>query len=214
MSGICCRFLSPDGRSHAFDDRANGYGRGEGVAAIIMKRLGDAIEANDPIHAVICATALNQDGKTSTITRPRCDAQQALISRCYRQAGLDMGETGYVEAHGTGTRTGDPIELEAIAQTIGAARNAHSLPLWVGSVKTNVGHCEVASGLASIVKVALCLKRGLIPPQASFGELSDACGHVAGHAMVGENEQRYFAPTPFVPSYLLRLPPLFTTLIE
>ncbi|EGP90777.1 putative polyketide synthase [Zymoseptoria tritici IPO323] len=177
-------FLSPDGKSYAFDKRANGYGRGEGIASIVLKRLGDAIEANDHIHAVICTTGLNQDGKTATITRPSCDAQQALIAKCYKQAGLDMKDTGYVEAHGTGTKTGDPIELEAIARTIGVARASNSLPLWLGSVKTNVGHCEAASGLASIIKTALCLKRGVIPPNADFGEMSEACRQVAGHITI------------------------------
>ncbi|KFA71898.1 hypothetical protein S40288_09521 [Stachybotrys chartarum IBT 40288] len=108
-------FLSPDGVSFAFDDRANGYGREEGVAAIILKRLDDAVAAGDPIRAVIRASALNQDGKTPTITTPSQQAQETLMRTCYKQAGLDLGETGYVEAHGTGTPTGDLIELRAIA---------------------------------------------------------------------------------------------------
>ncbi|KEY74780.1 hypothetical protein S7711_06677 [Stachybotrys chartarum IBT 7711] len=160
-------FLSPDGVSFAFDDRANGYGREEGVAAIILKRLDDAVAAGDPIRAVIRASALNQDGKTPTITTPSQQAQETLMRTCYQQAGLDPGETGYVEAHGTGTPTGDPIELRAIANVIGAADRGNQ-PLLVGSVKTAIGHTEAASGLASIIKVVLGLEKGLVAPNCNF----------------------------------------------
>lgn len=161
------RFLSPDGISYAFDDRANGYGRGEGVAAVILKRLDDAVAAGDPIRAVIRGTALNQDGKTTTITTPCQAAQEELIRTCYWQAGLEPAETGYVEAHGTGTPVGDPIELGAISNVLGGAARAGK-PLLVGSVKTAVGHTEAASGLASIIKVVMSLEKGLVPPNCNF----------------------------------------------
>ncbi|KAF5568210.1 acyl transferase acyl hydrolase lysophospholipase [Fusarium phyllophilum] len=162
--------LSPDGRSYAFDSRANGYGRGEGVATIIIKRLLDALAANDPIRAVIRETALNQDSKTDTITTPSATAQVELMRECYRRASLDPRGTQYFKAHGTGTPTGDPIKAGAIAAIFGDSegRNNEEYYLRIGSVKTNVGHTGAASGLAAIVKGILCLKKGLIPPTVNY----------------------------------------------
>ncbi|KAF5965626.1 acyl transferase acyl hydrolase lysophospholipase [Fusarium coicis] len=162
--------LSPDGRSYAFDSRANGYGRGEGVATIVIKRLSDAMAANDPIRAVIRETALNQDGKTDTITTPSATAQVELMRECYRRAGLDPRGTQYFEAHGTGTPTGDPIEAGAMAAIFGdgQGRDNEENYLRIGSVKTNVGHTEAASGLAAMVKGVLCLEKGLIPPSVNY----------------------------------------------
>ncbi|KAJ5675037.1 Acyl transferase/acyl hydrolase/lysophospholipase [Penicillium maclennaniae] len=162
--------LSPDGRSYAFDSRANGYGRGEGVATIIIKRLSDALAANDPIRAVIRETALNQDGKTDTITTPSGTAQVELMRECYRRAGLDPRGTQYFEAHGTGTPAGDPIEAGAMTAIFGGGegRDHEEHYLRIGSVKTNVGHTEAASGLAAMVKGVLCLEKGLIPPTVNY----------------------------------------------
>ena len=162
--------LSPDGRSYAFDSRANGYGRGEGVATLIIKRLSDALAANDPIRAVIRETALNQDGKTDTITTPSGAAQVELMRECYRRAGLDPRGTQYFEAHGTGTPAGDPIEAGAMAAIFGGGegRENEEHYLRIGSVKTNVGHTEAASGLAAMVKGVLCLEKGLIPPTVNY----------------------------------------------
>ncbi|KAL2813950.1 hypothetical protein BDW59DRAFT_24526 [Aspergillus cavernicola] len=165
-------FLSPDGMSYAFDSRANGYGRGEGVAAILLKRLDDAVRDGDHIRAIIRETALNQDGKTPTITAPSQEAQAELIRSCYQQAGLDPSHTTYVEAHGTGTPTGDPLEVGAVASTLATKRVAEQ-PLYIGSVKANIGHTEATSGLASIIKVALALERGLIPPNGNFESLNE-----------------------------------------
>lgn len=142
-------FLSPDGISYAFDARAAGYGRGEGVAAIVLKTLPAALSGQDPVRAVIRETALNQDGRTSTITAPSSEAQERLIRECYRKAGLDMSRTSYIEAHGTGTATGDPLEVSAIS----AAFDGQALQM--GSIKANIGHTEAASGLAGIIKVVI-----------------------------------------------------------
>lgn len=157
--------LSPDGRSYAFDSRANGYGRGEGVGTVVIKRLKDALADGDSIRAVIRETYLNQDGKTETITSPSQEAQEALMRECYRRAGLSPRDTQYFEAHGTGTPTGDPIEARAIAAVFGANRTES---LRIGSVKTNIGHTEAASGLAGLIKVVLALEKGQIPPSANF----------------------------------------------
>ncbi|KAF9760641.1 hypothetical protein IL306_004227 [Fusarium sp. DS 682] len=159
--------LSPDGKSYSFDSRANGYGRGEGVATIIVKRWSDAVAAGDPIRAVIRETCLNQDGKTETITSPSSNAQEELIRKCYRSAHLDPDETQYFEAHGTGTPTGDPIELQAVASVFQAGRQ-NKEPLHIGSIKANIGHTEPVSGLASLIKVVLALEHGVIPPSMNF----------------------------------------------
>lgn len=132
-----------------------------------MKRLDDALRDGDPIRAVIRETGVNQDGKTETITTPSAEAQEALIRDCYRRAGLDPAETTYFEAHGTGTPTGDPIEVGAIASVFKDTRPADE-PLRIGSVKTNIGHTETASGVAAIIKVALALEKGQIPPSINF----------------------------------------------
>ncbi|KAL4922536.1 hypothetical protein BDW62DRAFT_54743 [Aspergillus aurantiobrunneus] len=160
-------FLSPSGKSYAFDHRASGYGRGEGVATLIVKPLSSALRDGDPIRAVIRETALNQDGWTPTITSPSQKAQQELIQLCYQRAGLDPLETSYVEAHGTGTQAGDPVEAAALSAALNTNRSSRE-PLLVGSVKSNIGHTETASGLASIIKVTMALGKGLIPPSANF----------------------------------------------
>ena len=159
--------MSPDGRCYSFDSRASGYGRGEGIATVVLKPLNEAIRDGDPIRAVIAQTALNQDGKTQTITYPSQTAQEELIRLCYERASLDPTETAYVEAHGTGTKAGDPTEAAAIHAVMSKDR-PRAEPLYVGSVKSNIGHLETASGFAAIIKVALALEKGLIPPSINF----------------------------------------------
>ncbi|KAJ5199431.1 Acyl transferase/acyl hydrolase/lysophospholipase [Penicillium cf. griseofulvum] len=156
------KMIGPDGISHSFDASANGYGRGEGIACVVVKRLSDAIRDNDCIRAVIRNTGANHDGKTTSITIPNEDAQAALIRSTYQRAGLSLAETAYFEAHGTGTPQGDPIEMRAIAKTIGNARKNIG-PLYVGSVKPNVGHTEGAAGIAGVIKAVLSLEAGVIP---------------------------------------------------
>lgn len=134
---------------------------------MILKRLDDALRDGDPIRAIINESGINQDGKTETITTPSGEAQEALIRDCYRRAGLDPAQTAYFEAHGTGTPTGDPIEVAAIASVFKDTRT-DGQPLRIGSVKTNIGHTETASGVAAIIKVALALEKGQIPPSINF----------------------------------------------
>ncbi|KXX75271.1 Lovastatin diketide synthase LovF [Madurella mycetomatis] len=157
--------LSPEGISHTFDDRANGYGRGDGIGAMIVKRLSDAIRDGDTIRAVIRGTGVNADGKTPSVTQPSSAAQAELINQTYEDAGLDQSETGYFECHGTGTPVGDPLELAAIASTLGAARRAAGkTPLYVGSIKPTVGHTEGCAGLAGVFKSILLLEKGMLVP--------------------------------------------------
>ncbi|KAI9689480.1 MAG: Type I Iterative PKS [Bathelium mastoideum] len=157
--------LSPEGISHTFDDRANGYGRGDGIGTLIVKRLSDAIHDGDTIRAVIRSTGVNADGKTPSITQPSSAAQAELINQTYEDAGLDQSETEYCECHGTGTPVGDPLELTAIASTLGAARRtAGKTPLYVGSIKPTVGHTEGCAGLAGVFKSILLLEKGMLVP--------------------------------------------------
>ena len=126
-----------------------------------------AINNRDNIRAVIRGSGINQDGKTNGITLPNKEAQAKLIQSTYESASLNPLDTKYVEAHGTGTAAGDPIEAEAIAKVFSKGR-ATSDPLLVGSVKTNIGHLEAASGLAGLVKVIFALENGIIPPNFNF----------------------------------------------
>ncbi|KAH6608313.1 hypothetical protein Trco_004626 [Trichoderma cornu-damae] len=159
--------LNVDGRSYSFDSRGAGYGRGEGVATLVIKRLDDAIRANDPIRAIIRDAAINQDGHTAGITLPSGPAQQTLERKVWNNLGLQPEEVGYVEAHGTGTLAGDSAELEGISKVFCQGRDADS-PLFVGSIKSNIGHTECVSGLAAMIKSVLILENRAIPPNVNF----------------------------------------------
>lgn len=162
-------FLSADSICHTFDERANGYSRGEGMAALILKPLDAAVAAGDTIRAVIRGTSLNSNGRNHGITLPSREAQGQLIRTAYEQAGCDMSQTGYFEAHGTGTAAGDPIETGAIGDTLGACRpDGEESKLYIGSVKTNIGHLEGASGLAGLIKAVMSVEKGLIAPNLWF----------------------------------------------
>jgi acyl transferase domain-containing protein len=166
------RFLSPDGRCYTFDSRANGYARGEGVGVVYLKPLADAIRDGDTIRGVIRNTGVNQDGKTAGITLPSRDAQEALMRSVYKGAGLNPLETSYVEAHGTGTPAGDPLEAAAISNVFGPGRPIDE-PLIVGSIKTNVGHLEGASGVAGLIKTILMMENQLILPNRNFEKANE-----------------------------------------
>ena len=166
------RLFGTDGRSYSYDHRATGYGRGEGGGVIVLKPLEDALRDGDNIHAVIRHTGTNQDGKTSGPTMPSLDAQERLIKNVYIQAGLDPLDTDYIEAHGTGTAVGDPIEASAISRSMARGR-PDDKPLYVGSVKSNIGHLEAGAGLAGIIKASLVLQNGLIPPSINFEKANE-----------------------------------------
>lgn len=159
--------LSPDGRCRAFDADANGFVRGEGAGMIVLKPLDKALADGDPIYAVIRATAVNQDGHTNGIMVPGEEAQARLVSDACAGAGIDPRDIGYVEAHGTGTAVGDPIEAHALSKALCADRPEEQ-PLLIGSVKTNLGHLETAAGIPGIVKAALVVQHGQIPPSLHF----------------------------------------------
>ncbi|MFE7188228.1 amino acid adenylation domain-containing protein [Kitasatospora sp. NPDC057541] len=166
-------FLSPQGRSRTFDAAADGYVRAEGVAVVALKRLSDALRDGDPVHAVVIGSGVNQDGRTNGITVPNPDAQVALIERVCAEAGITPGGLQYVEAHGTSTPVGDPIEANALARALAVGRRPGDA-CYVGSVKTNIGHTESASGLAGLIKSALALKHRTIPPHINLERLNPA----------------------------------------
>ena len=161
------RMGSPTGRCRAFDASADGYVRSEGCGMIVLKRLSDAERDGDRVLAIIRGSALNQDGRSATLTAPNGVAQEAVLRRALAQASLSPADVDYVEAHGTGTPLGDPIEIEALAAVFGEGRAADR-PIVVGSVKTNFGHAEGAAGVAGLIKVVLALQHGEIPKSLHF----------------------------------------------
>lgn len=165
-------FLSRDGRSKSFDARADGYGRGEGAGVVVIKRLDAALADGDHIRAVIRGSGVNQDGRTDGITVPNGEAQAQLIQQVCNRFGCDPASVTYVEAHGTSTAIGDPIELGALASVFGAAGGGQ--PCLVGSVKANIGHLEAAAGIAAVIKTAMCLERGQVPPVANLDKVNPA----------------------------------------
>jgi acyl transferase domain-containing protein/NADPH:quinone reductase-like Zn-dependent oxidoreductase/acyl carrier protein len=161
------RMLSPVGRCKTFDASADGYVRSEGCGILVLKRLSDAERDGDRICAVISSSAVNQDGASSGLTVPNGGAQQRLIGTVLSRAGLVGGDVDYLEAHGTGTPLGDPIEVQAAAAAYGASRDADR-PLLMGSVKSNIGHTESASGAAGLIKVVLSLQHEMLPKSLHF----------------------------------------------
>ncbi len=161
------RMLSPVGRCKTFDASADGYVRSEGCGILVLKRLSDAERDGDRVLAVIPGSAVNQDGASSGLTVPNGGAQQRLIGSVLARAGLVGGDVDYLEAHGTGTPLGDPIEVQAAAAAYGGSRDADR-PLLMGSVKSNIGHTESASGAAGLIKVVLSLQNGVLPQSLHF----------------------------------------------
>ncbi len=155
--------LAPDGRCKTFDAAADGFVRGEGCGLIVLKRLSDALADGDRVLAVIRGSAVNQDGASSGLTAPNGPAQAAVIRDALTNGGIAAHEVGYVEAHGTGTALGDPIEVQALAASLGVGRSSDQ-PLLIGSVKTNIGHLESAAGVAGVIKVVLMLQHAQLLP--------------------------------------------------
>ena len=159
--------LSPDGRCKSFDESGNGYVRSEGGGLVLIKRLEDAEAAGDNILGVIRATGINSDGRTLGLSMPNGDAQAALLEELYAEANIAPERVFYVEAHGTGTSVGDPIECGALGRVLGATRNDGSV-CHIGSIKSNIGHLEPASGIAGLSKVLLALKHREIPANLHY----------------------------------------------
>lgn len=194
--------LSPDARSRMWDKDANGYARGEGCAALVLKPLRRALEDNDHVECVIRETGVGSDGRTNGITVPSAPAQAQLIRRTYERAGLDpmsaSGRCQYFECHGTGTLAGDPVEAEAIKEAffpglaldVSDHHEREAPALYCGSVKTVIGHLEGCAGLAGVLKASLAIRNGAIPPNMHFGEL---------HPALEPYYHRLCVPTSLVP---------------
>jgi phthiocerol/phenolphthiocerol synthesis type-I polyketide synthase C len=161
--------MAPDGRCKAFDKSADGYVRSEGAGLVLLKPLSKALADGDAIYAVIRGSATNQDGRSSAISAPNGEAQQRVVLAACVNAGVQPGQLDYVEAHGTGTGIGDPIEVNALGEVLKIGADPGSFCA-IGSVKTNIGHCESAAGVASLIKVAMALQSRQIPASLNFNE--------------------------------------------
>ena len=166
--GFCkAAMISPTGECRAFDASANGYVRSEGAGVVILKRLADALADGDDVYAVIVGSAINQDGRTSGMTVPNPVMQAALLREALDAAGATADQLHYVEAHGTGTQVGDPLEAQALGAVLAEGR-VDGNTCAIGSVKTNIGHLEAASGIAGLIKTALSIRHREIPPSLHF----------------------------------------------
>ncbi|HXH92323.1 MAG TPA: type I polyketide synthase [Thermoanaerobaculia bacterium] len=164
--GLCrMRAMAADGRCKSFDASADGYVRGEGCGLVVLKRLSEAVADGNRIYAVIRGSAVNHDGRSNGLTAPNGTAQKTLIREALDAAGVSPKQIQYLEAHGTGTSLGDPIEAMAVGEVLCRERTE---PLLLGSVKSNVGHLESAAGVAALMKTALALHHGAIPPSLHF----------------------------------------------
>lgn len=155
--------FNPEGRCFAFDDRGKGYGRGEGVGIVALKRLDDAILDGDNIRVIIRSSGSNQDGRTNGITLPNSFAQERLARKIFRNIAFSPVDVHYIEAHGTGTIAGDLAEMRAIGTVFCYGRDEHR-PLFVGTAKPNIGHSEAASGSAGLIKTIMSMEKGIIAP--------------------------------------------------
>ncbi|WP_328315410.1 SDR family NAD(P)-dependent oxidoreductase [Streptomyces sp. NBC_00388] len=165
--------LSPSGRCHAFSAQADGFVRSEGAGVVLLKRLPDAVTDGDRIHGLVLATGVNAAGRTQGISLPSAQAQEELLRDVYSRAGLDPDDLVYVEAHGTGTPAGDPVECAALGRALGKRRTSGAA-LPIGSVKSNMGHLEQASGIVGVFKSLLVLRHGEIPVTLHAEPVSEA----------------------------------------
>ncbi|PQE14273.1 polyketide synthase protein [Rutstroemia sp. NJR-2017a BVV2] len=191
------QFLSKTGSCKTYDDGADGYCRGDGVVTVILKRLDDAIADKDPIMGVIAGIATNHSAEAVSITHPHVGAQQFLFQKVMDDAGVDIRDVKYVEMHGTGTQAGDGVEMESVSSIFAPTnkyRRRSDQPLYVGSVKANVGHGEAVSGTTALVKVMMMFKKNLIPPHCG---IKTKINQGFSKDLKDRYLQMAFKPTPF-----------------
>lgn len=182
-------FLAPDGRCKTFDASADGFGRGEGAGVIVLKRLSDALADNDRVWGVVRGSSVNQDGESTLLAAPNVKAQAALIRDAVSTSQIALDDLVYIETHGTGTVLGDPIEVSALAETIGST-SAGRPECLLGAVKANIGHLEAAAGIVGLIKATLVLSNREVPAQPNFDTLNPHIELTGTRLKVADNRQK------------------------